>query len=164
MPHVTFQVATRWYHRLFTSAESIWDEAVLAEVRGGQPQLGRSPTLFVDTSQLSLGLEWSRSLATHLDWLRFYANSSVGWRSEQLQGREALLGEQSQSIGRAVLLLETGFEFDAARLSRRSRFRLRLGVSGWRPTSDAVVNIGGIPSTIQKPGASVAIGWVFTYH
>lgn len=164
MPHVTFQVATRWYHRLFTSAGSIWDEAVFAEVRGGQPQLGRNPTLFVDTSQFSLGLEWSRSLATHLDWLRFYANSSVGWRSEQLLGREALLGEQSQSIGRAVLLLETGFEFDAARLSRRSRFRLRLGVSGWRPTSDAVVTIGGIPSTIQKPGASVAIGWVFTYH
>ena len=79
-------------------------------------------------------------------------------------GREALLGEESASIDRGVLLLETGLEFDAARLSQRSRFKLRLGVTGWRPTSNAVVDVGGTTSTIQKPGASIVVGWVFTYH
>lgn len=164
MPHVTFQVATRWYHRLFTSDGSSWDEAVFAEIRGGQPQLGRNPALFVDTSQLSLGLEWSRRVAEQFDWLRFFASAGAGWRREQLLGREELRGEESASIDRGVLLLETGFEFDAARLSKRSRFKMRLGVTSWRPTSDAVVDIGGTPAIIQEPGASIVVGWVFTYH
>lgn len=164
MPHITFQVATRWYHRLFSSDGSSWDEAILAEIRGGQPQFGRNPSLYVDTSQASLGLEWSRRVAEQIDWLRFFANAGAGWRSEQLLGREGLLGEESASVDRGVLLFETGFEFDAAQLSRRSRLKLRLGITGWRPTSDAVVNIGGATETIQNPGASVAVGWVFTYH
>jgi hypothetical protein len=164
MPHITFQVATRWYHRLFTSDGSRWDEAILAEVRGGQPQLGRNPALFVDTSQASLGLEWSRRVTERIDWLRYFASAGAGWRQEQLLGREELRGEESTSIDRGVLLLETGLEFDAARLSRRSRFKLRLGVTGWRPTSDALVDVGGTTSTIQKPGASIVVGWVFAYH
>ena len=164
MPHITFQVATRWYHRLLTGDGSRWDEAILAEVRGGQPQLGRNPALFVDTSQVSLGIEWSRRVTERIDWLRYFASAGAGWRREQLLGREALLGEESAPIDRGVLLLETGLEFDAARLSNRSRFKLRLGVTGWRPTSDAVVDVGGTTATIQEPGASLVVGWVFTYH
>ena len=164
MPQITFQAAARWYRRLFASDGSPWDEAVLAEIRGGQPQLGRNSSLFVDTSQISLGLEWSRRVTAQVDWLRFYANSGIGWRSEQLLGREELLGERSESVDRAVLLAETGLEFDAARLSRRIRLRLRLGVTGWRPSSNAIVDVGGTAVTIQEPGASIAVGWVFTYH
>lgn len=164
MPHITFQVATRWYHRLFTSDSSSWDEALLAEIRGGEPQLGRNPALFVDTSQISIGLEWSRRVTERIDWLRYFASAGAGWRSEQLLGREELRGEESASIDRGVLLLETGVEFDAARLSTRSRLKLRLGVTGWRPTSDAVVDVGGTAARIQEPGASIVVGWVFTYH
>lgn len=164
LPHVTFQVAARWYHRLFTSDGSPWGEAFLAEIRGGQPQLRRNPALFVDTSQISFGLEWSRRVTERIDWLRYFASASAGWRSEQLLGREELRGEESASIGRGVLLLETGFEFDAARLSTRSRLKLRLGVTGWRPMNDAVVDVGGTTATIQRPGASIVVGWVFAYH
>ena len=164
MPHITFQVATRWYHRLFTSDSLSWDEALLAEIRGGEPQFGRNPALFVDTSQISFGLEWSRRVTERIDWLRYFASAGAGWRSEQLLGREELRGEESASIDRGVLLLETGFEFDAARLSQRSRLKLRLGVTGWRPTSDAVVDVGGTTATIQEPGASIVVGWVFSYH
>ena len=164
MPHITFQVATRWYHRLFTSGSSMWDEAILAEIRGGEPQLGRNAALFVDTSQISFGLEWSRPITGRTDWLRYFVSAGAGWRSEQLLGREALLGEESASIDRGVVLLETGVEFDAARLSKRSRFKLRLGVTGWRPTSDAVVDVGGTTATIQEPGASIVVGWVFAFH
>lgn len=164
LPHVMFQVATRWYRRVFTSDSSSWDEAVLAEIRGGQPQLGRNPALFVDTSQLSLGLEWSRRITEQIDWLRYFASAGAGWRREQLLGREELLGEESASIDRGVLVLETGVEFDAARLSERSRFKLRLSITGWRPTSDAVVSVGGTAATIQEPGASIVVGWVFTWH
>jgi len=164
MPQVTFQAAARWYRRLFTSDGSPWGEAILAEIRGGEPQLGRDPSLFVDTSQLSLGLEWSRRATAQIDWVRFYTNAGIGWRREQLLGREELFGERSDSVDRAVLLAETGLEFDAARLSRQIRLRLRIGVTGWLPSSDAVVDVGGMAATIQEPGASVAIGWVFTYH
>jgi hypothetical protein len=164
MPQITFQAAARWYRRLFASDGSPWDEAVLAEIRGGQPQLGRNASLFVDTSQISLGLEWSRRVAEQIDWLRFYTNAGIGWRNEQLLGREELLGERSESVDRAVLLAEAGLEFDAARLSRRIRLRLRLGVTGWRPSSNAFVDVGGTVATIQEPGASIAVGWVFTYH
>lgn len=164
MPHMTFQVAARWYRRLFTANGSPWDEAILAEIRGGQPQLGRNPALFVDTSQISLGLEWSRRVTEQIDWLRFFTNAGAGWRSEQLLGREELRGEKSVSVDRGVLLAETGIEFDAAPLSRRLRLRLRFGVTGWQPASDAVVDVGGMAATIQKPGASVVVGWVFTYH
>lgn len=79
-------------------------------------------------------------------------------RGEQLLGREELRGEESASINRSVLLLETGFEFDAARLSTRSRLKLRLGVTGWRPANDAVVDVGGTTATIQRPGASIVVG------
>jgi hypothetical protein len=164
MPQVTFQIAGRWYRRLFTADDSPWAEAILAEIRGGQPQLGRNPALFVDTSQVSLGMEWSRAITRQADWLRFYTSAGMGWRREQLLGREELLGEDSESVDRAVLLAETGLEFDAARLSRRSRFRLRLGVAGWRPTSDAVVDVGGTAATIQDSGASIVLGWVFAIH
>lgn len=164
MPHITFQVAGRWYRRLFTAGDSPWDEAILAEIRGGQPQLGRNPTLFVDTSQMSLGLEWSRPVTQQAHWLRFYTNTGIGWRREQLLGREELLGENSESVDRGVLLAETGLEFDAARLSRHSRFKLRFGVTGWRPASDADVVVGGTAATIQEPGVSIALGWVFTFH
>ena len=164
MPHITFQVAGRWYRRLFTADGSPWDEAILAEIRGGQPQLGRNPSLFVDTSQMSLGLEWSRPVARQAEWLRLYTNAGIGWRREQLLGREELLGENSESVDRGVLLAEAGMEFDAARLARHSRFKLRLGVTGWRPTSDADVVVGGTAATIQEPGASIALGWVFTFH
>jgi hypothetical protein len=164
MPHVTFQVAGRWYRRLFTSEASPWSESILAELRGGQPQLGRNPSLFVDTQQLSLGLEWSRPVGASMDWLRFYASGGVGWRKEQLLGREELLGQRSASVDRGVLVADTGFEFDAARLSQRSRLRLRIGVTGWLPASDARVDVGGTRATIQQPGASVVIGWLFTYH
>ena len=164
MPHVTFQLATRWYRPVFTSKDSRWDEAIVAEIRGGQPQLGRNPALFVDTAQASLGLEWSRPITDQIDWIRFYINAGAGWRSEQLLGREELQGEQSARVDSGVLLAESGLEFDAAKLSRHTRLKLRFGATGWRPFDDAIVDLGGTPATIQQPGASIVLGWVVAYH
>ena len=164
MPHVTFQLATRWYRPVFTSPDSVWDEAIVAEIRGGQPQLGRNPALFVDTTQASLGLEWSRPITDQIEWLRVFTNVGAGWRSEQLLGRNELLGEKSSSVDRGVLLAETGLEFDAARLSSRLRLRLRFGVTGWLPMSSETVDLGGTTATIQKPGASIVVGLVVAYH
>lgn len=164
MPHVTFQAAARWHRRLFTSPRSLWGEAAFAEIRGGQPQLGRNAALFVDTKQVSLGNEWSRAVSHELQWLRFYTSIGAGWRREQLLGREARSGEKSAAVDRAVLVAEGGIEIDAAALSERMGFRLRLGVTGWLPASDAVVSIGNTNEVIQRAGVSIVTGWVLSWQ
>jgi hypothetical protein len=164
MPHITFQLAGRWHRRIFTSSAAAWSEAFFAELRGGQPQLGRDPTRFVETTQLGLGLEWSRPAVNGLPWLRFYTNTGLGWRREKLLGREQLLGLESAAVDRAVAILESGLEFDATRLSEHMRLKLRAGITAWHPFGDATVDIGGSSSEIQQPGASIAIGWVLSWH
>jgi len=160
LPQVTFQLAGRWYRRILTGPESVWREALLAEVRGGEPQLGRDPSLFVETTQLSFGMEWSRPFPARSDRLRFYVNGGAGLRYERLLGREQLLGEASSRIGRAVLAAESGFEVYAARLSANSRLHLRLGVAGWLPASDATVTIDSSTATLQQSGAAIIVAWV----
>jgi len=43
-------------------------------------------------------------------------------------------------------------------------FRLRLGVTGWLPASEAVVSIGNTDETIQRADASIVAGWVLSWH
>jgi hypothetical protein len=164
IPHITFQAAARWHRRLFTSPQSNWGEAAFAEIRGGQPQLGSNPTLFVDTKQVSLGNEWSRAVSHELQWLRLYTSIGAGWRREQLLGRDVRSGEKSEAVDRAVLIAEGGLEVDAAALSEQLGFRLRLGVTGWVPASDADVNIGNTSEIIQRADVSIVAGWVLSWH
>jgi hypothetical protein len=164
MPHITFQLAGRWHRRIVTKNDSRWSEAIFMELRGGQPQLGRDPTRFVETTQVGVGLEWSRSLFDALPWLRSYTSAGFGVRREKLLGREQLAGLESEAIDRAVAIAETGLEFDATRLSDHMRLKLRAGITGWYPFDDATVSIGGAPSELQRPGASIAIGWVLAWH
>lgn len=164
VPHINFQLASRWHRRLFTNESSTWDEALFAEIRGGQPQFGSDPTLFVDTGQLTLGLEWSRRIVDHAEWLRFYSNAGLGWRSEQLLLRDEGARDESERIDRGVVVAEAGLEFAAAPLGERVDFKLRLGATAWLPIDDAVVAIGDTSETIQDSGASLTLGWVFTYR
>lgn len=164
LPHVTFQATARWQQRLFITPASRWAEALFIEVRGGQPQLDDDPTLFVDTGQVSFGIEWSRAVSPSLEWLRYYANVGAGWRREQLLGRDVRSGESSEAVDRAVLVAEGGIEIDAAALSKRLDLRLRLGMTGWVPTSDAVVEIGNTSEVIQDADASILVGWVLAVY
>lgn len=164
LPHVTFQAAARWHRRVLTSEQSGWGETVFAEMRSGQPQLGHNPTLFVDTKQVAFGAEWTRTVSRELHWLRYYTGFGAGWRKEQLLGRDTRSGETSEAVDRAVLVAEGGIEIDAAALSEHLGLRLRLGVTGWLPASDAVVSIGGTSETIQRADASIVAGWVLAYH
>ena len=164
LPHVTFQAAARWHRRLITEMQSNWGEALFVEARSGQPQLGRDSTLFVDTTQVSLGIEWSRPLLHSADWLRVYTSLGAGWRSEQLLGRDLRQGQESQTVDRAVLVVDGGMEIDAAALSRHLDLRLRLGVSGWLPSSDATVDIGNTSKVIQRADASILAALVVSWH
>ena len=112
VPHVTFTLASRWFRRVFTQADSQWGESLQIEFRAGQPQLKNNSSLFVETAQATFGVEWSRPLAT--DWLRFYSNLGAGARSERLLLRSDDERDESGSELRAVASVETGLEFDAA--------------------------------------------------
>lgn len=164
IPQITFQLAARRHHRLLTSERSRWQEAIFAEVRSGQPQLGHNPTLFVDTTQASLGIEWSRPVVHSTHWLRFYTNIGAGWRQERLLGDGERRGESSDAVDRAVLVAEGGIEIDATALTEHLDLRLRLGVTGWLPTSDAVVDVGNTTEVVQGPDASILAGWVLAWH
>lgn len=164
LPHVTFQLASRWHRQVLIADTSPWREALFAEIRGGQPQLGSDPTLFVDTGQVTLGMEWSRAILDHSDWLRFYSNAGLGWRSERLLLRDESTRGESEKVDRGVAAAEAGLEIAAAPLGERVQFKLRLGVTAWLPFGDATVAIGDTTATIQDTGASLALGWVFAYR
>jgi hypothetical protein len=164
VPHINFQLASRWHRPVFMAETSAWSESLVAEIRGGQPQLGSDPTLFVETGQVTLGMEWSRRIVEHSEWLRFYSNAGLGWRSERLLLRDENARGESEKVDRGVAAAEAGLEFAAAPLGDRVQFKLRLGVAAWLPFDDAVVEIGEVSETIQESGASLALGWVFAYR
>ena len=78
--------------------------------------------------------------------------------------RDTRSGETSEAVDRSVLVAEGDIEIGAAALSEHLGLRLRLGISGWLPGSDAVVSIGGTSETIQRADASIVAGWVLAYH
>ncbi len=164
LPHMMFQLGGRWHTHLLTDSNSDWRETVIVDFRGGQPQLDRDVTRFTESLQLTAGLEYSRQLWSGPEWLRIYAAASLGWRSEQLIGRGPLQGIRSASIGKAVLQVDAGLEVDAARIRNNWRHSLRFGLSGWLPEKSAVVTDGGMSVELHKPGASIAVVWVFNYH
>jgi hypothetical protein len=78
--------------------------------------------------------------------------------------RDTRSGETSDAVDRAVLVAEDGIEIGAAALSELLGLRLRLGITGWLPTSDAVVSIDGTSETIQRADTSIVAGCVLAYH
>ena len=162
-PQMTFSAALRYATNFFTSDTAAWREFVFGEIRAGQPQYGSDTSRFVETYQGVLGLELARTLRP-VSWLSFYANAGVGYRSERLFGLVELTGQSADSAGSAVLTSGAGLEVDAARLSRHWRFKLRLGVTGWLPFSDATVSLEGDPARLLQPDASFSLGWGFSFY
>lgn len=164
MPHMLIQLTGRWHRPLLIEDRSPWREAFVVDLRAGQPQLGHDVTRFVETAQVTAGLEWSRQLTNSRAWLRHYAMAAVGYRTEQLVGRGPLDGVRSGRIGRAVATADVGIEIDAARISENWRLGLRFGLTGWLPSQTATVTEGGQVSKLHKPGASIVVAWTLQYY
>lgn len=162
-PQMTISAALRYATNLLTGGTSVWREWVFGEIRAGQPQYGGDTSRFVETFQGVLGLELARTLQP-VSWLSFYANAGLGYRSERLFGLAELTGQRAGSTGSGVLSGGAGLEIDAARLSRHWRFRLRLGATGWLPFSDATVSLDSEQARLLEPGASISLGWGFSFH
>ena len=164
LPDVQFQLAGKIRSTLFSTPESGWRESFVIDTRFGEPQYEDNSELYVETRQVSIGMEWERQFAGTLNWISGYGAVGVGWRSEKLLGDGLLVGEESEAVGKATAIFGTGLRFAAANLGRGWRYRLQLGVSGWIPVSTAEVQFAGLATEIHKTGFGISLGMTFDYE
>ena len=164
LPDVQVQLAGKIRSALFAAPESAWRESIVIDTRFGEPQYEDNAELYVETRQVTIGMEWERPLAGTLNWISAYGAAGVGWRSEKLLGDGSLAGEESEAIGKATVIIGSGLRFAAANLGRGWRYRLQLGVSGWIPVSTAEVLFAGQATEIHKPGFGISLGMTFDYE
>jgi hypothetical protein len=122
------ELAARFQRRVFTGVDSSWSESLVIDTGVGTPQYGSNTAVFVESRQLTLGLEWERALLADEDWISFVARLGGGYRDERLIGEDELSGQSSSSVGRAVVKIGMGLRFNAASLSDSWNYRLQLGV------------------------------------
>jgi len=103
LPNVQLRLAGRYRTRFFTSPNSSWKEAVIMAANYGEPQHQDNAIVFIRSRQLEFGLDFERALSGRYAWLSAYGAVGAGWRTERLIGVEALEGEVSRSVGRAVV-------------------------------------------------------------
>jgi hypothetical protein len=164
LPDVYFHLAGRMRTSLLTAGGSAWRESTFLSVDYGEPQYGDNSSVFVRSAQLGVGLEWEHTLSAKHSWLSVYGSVGAGWREEMLLGDGALAGEQSSSVGRAVVLLGTGVRVEAARLGARWNYRIQLGASGSIPTDDAVLQIGAMIFPVQDTTLNLMLGMTFDFE
>jgi len=164
LPDVQVQLAGKIRSTLFATTESAWRESIVIDTRFGEPQYEDNSELYVETRQVTIGMEWERPLAGTLNWISAYGAAGVGWRSEKLLGDGLLAGEESEAIGKATAIVGGGLRFAAANLGRGWRYRLQLGVSSWIPSSTAEVLFAGQPTEIHKTGFGINLGMTFDYE
>ena len=95
LPDVMVELAARFQRRVFTGVDSSWNESLVIDTGFGTPQYGSNTAVFVESRQLTLGLEWERALAAEEDWISFFARLGGGYRDEKLVGEAELSGQTS---------------------------------------------------------------------
>jgi hypothetical protein len=161
LPDVHVQLSGRIRTGWDSTFGPLWPSFVVADLRYGQPQFGNITAAYVQSEQIGLGLEWSRSLPRTNNWITWYGTLGTGWRSEQLVGDGALTGEKSAAVSRTVLTLASGLRFDAAELGSHWRLRIQTGISAWLPVNDADVTFAGEQFSIQNPTVGLFLGMTF---
>lgn len=163
LPDITVELATRFQRRVFTGEESQWHESLVVDVGFGTPQYGSDTSVFIESRQITFGLDWERPLVSDNDWISLFARLGGGYREEELRGEGELSGESSASAGRAVVKLGAGLRFNAASLSNSWNYRLQLGVGAWIPIQDAHVQLENEVYRLQEPGLGISLGMTFDY-
>jgi hypothetical protein len=161
LPDVQVQLSGRTRTGWDSKFGPLWPSFIVADLRYGQPQFENITAAYVQSEQIGLGLEWSRSLPRTNNWITWYGTLGAGWRSEQLVGDGALAGEKSAAVSRTVLTLASGLRFDAAELGSHWRLRIQTGISAWLPVSDADVKFAGEQFSIQNPTVGLFLGMTF---
>jgi len=164
LPDVQVLLAGKIKSKLFAGAESSWRESIVIDTRFGEPQYEDNPDLYVETRQVTIGMEWERQLSGALNWINAYGVVGAGWRSERLLGDGLLADEKSEAVGKATATFGAGLRFAAADLGDNWRYRLQLGVSGWVPAGSAEVQFAGQPVELLKTGFGISLGMTFDHE
>jgi hypothetical protein len=164
LPDVQVQLAGKFKSNLLVTPDSTWRESIFIDTRFGEPQYEDDTSIYVETRQLSVGMEWERQLPGALNWISAYGALGVGYRYEKLLGDGPLAGEVSGSVGKATATLGTGLRFAAAELGSGSRYRLQLGVTSWLPAGTSEVQFAGQSIRLLETGIGVVLGMTFDYE
>ncbi len=164
IPEVYFQLQGRWLPSFLNSA-SVWGGRLysIVDARYGEPPLGNSTEVFVESMQLTVGGEWETEIRGVSPWIKPYIGLSLGWRREQVVGDEELSDVKSDAVDRAVLVGDAGLRFDMAGNRRSWHLQLLLGLSGWVPLNDARVMFHDSFMRIQKPDVSAVTGFTLSF-
>jgi len=161
VPDVELQLAGKKRTSFLVNESSMWRESVLIDVRYGKPQYENDDSLYIESFQVSAGLEWERPVAAGNNWLSYYGSLGGGWRSEQLHRDSASISESSSTEGKGVLTGAAGIRFFATTMGAKWNYRLQLGLSAVVPLSDETVQLGMEQFTLHKPKLAVSLGMTF---
>ena len=163
VPDVMVQLAAKYRTRLLTSETSEWREALVLDLRFGEPQFGDNAEIYVRSEQLSIGVEWEKPLAGESSWISAYGMIGLGWRREGLIGDGTLSGTTSETVGETTAVAGMGLRFFAATLGENWRYRLQLGLTGSAPFSSSNVAFGGESLRLHTPSLGVNLGMTFDF-
>ena len=130
-----------------------------AGLRYGKPQLGDDTTLYLETREFAVGLDWERPLRGHDGATAIFAAVGAGLRDERLEGDRQRQGQRSAWVSSAVARGAVGVRIRLGDLGRNWRLGLELGAAVSVPFDDGSLSIVGetyeaLPDTLS---ASVAV-------
>ena len=163
LPDVHLHLAARLSSHLIAGSNSAWNESVVFSADLGEPQYEDDASIYVDSMQFGIGLEWERRVSDRSDWLSGYGSVALGWRREQLIGDRALVGQKSGSADSGVLILGTGLRFHASALSERWRYRIQTGVSAWLPFNEARLTLNTMDLPVLQAAIGLSLGVTFDF-
>ena len=163
LPDVHLQLAAKYRTHFFQDNTSDVKQSIVFDTRYGKPQYQDDPDIYIESRQLSLGMEWEKAFAGTMDWISAYGSTGVGWRSEQLLGDGTLIGQKSETESSAIGVLGAGLRFSAASLGKGWRYRLQLGLTSWVPFSSATVLFDGQSQKLLGSNTGITIGMTFDY-
>jgi hypothetical protein len=164
VPDVELQLAGKKRTSLLVKESSIWRESALVDVRYGKPQYENDDSLYVESFQLSAGLEWERPVSVGNNWLSYYGALGGGWRSEQLYRDNLSVSEKSSTEGKVVLTGAAGIRFFATTMGANWNYRLQLGLSAVVPISDETVQLETEQFTLHEPKLAISLGMTFDHN
>jgi hypothetical protein len=164
VPDVMIQLAVKYKTRLLTNADSNWRESLMIGLEFGEPQYGDNPEIYVPSQQVSIAIEWEKSLAAGSDWIQAYGSAGLGWRRESLVGDGSLNGLESDTVGETTAVAGFGLRFTAATLSENWRYRLQLGLSARAPLSSTNIMFAGESLKLHENGLGVSLGMTFDFN
>ena len=98
---------------------SRWATSLTAGLRYGEPQYGGENTLYLETSELAVGIDWERPFSRGNSPLSWFVSLGAGTRSERLFGEGDRAGQRASRVSSGVMQAGAGIRARLAGLSHR---------------------------------------------